>query len=52
MSNDKFKKIKDSNEYFCQFLENIGFQKQAGSSCPYGSDIKYKFVQEDQEEMI
>jgi len=27
MSNEKFKKIKDSNEYFCQFLEIIGFQK-------------------------
>jgi predicted RNA binding protein YcfA (HicA-like mRNA interferase family) len=48
MSNEKFKKIKDSNEYFCEFLEKLGFQKQAGS----GSDVKYKFILEKDNEPI
>ena len=43
MSNEKFKKIKDSNSYFLEFLESIGFTK-TGGMCPNGSDLKFKFV--------
>jgi len=43
MSNEKFKKIKDSNSYFVSFLESIGFTK-TGGMCPNGSDLKFKFV--------
>ncbi len=43
MSNEKFKKIKESNSYFLEFLEAIGFTK-TGGMCPNGSDLKFKFV--------
>lgn len=43
LSNEKFKKIKDENDYFIQFLLDIGFSKISGF-CPMGSDAKFKFM--------
>jgi hypothetical protein len=47
LTNDKFKRIKEGNEYFLQFLEDIGFTKQMGH-CPMGNDAKYKYVREEE----
>ena len=51
MSNEKFKKIKESNSYFLEFLEAIGFTK-TGGMCPNGSDLKFKFVQAEGEDKV
>ena len=50
LTNEKFKKIKDENEYFIAFLTDIGFTKISGF-CPMGNDAKFKYmVVEGQEE--
>ena len=49
IQNEKFKRIKDNNEYFIEFLGDIGFSKTDGQ-CPNGSDAKYKFIEVAQEE--
>jgi len=43
MQNGKFKQIKESNEYFTQFLHDIGFTKAEGKD-PEGNDAKYKYL--------
>ena len=42
MSNQKFSRIFKQNDYFVQFLLDIGFHKSHGT-CPEGTDAKYKF---------
>ena len=49
IQNEKFKRIKDNNEYFIEFLGDIGFSKTDGQ-CPNGSDAKYKFIDVSLEE--
>ena len=41
MTNERYRRIRDSNEYFLSFLENIGFTKVAGDQDPNGNDVKY-----------
>lgn len=43
MTNDKFRRIKQSNEYFVDFLLNIGFTKTDGK-CPQNNDGKFRFI--------
>jgi hypothetical protein len=45
LTNEKFKRIKDNNEYFIQYLTDVGFTKQDGY-CPMGNDAKYKYLTE------
>ena len=52
MSNEKFRKIKDSNSYFIQFLEEIGFTKASGGICPNGSDLKFKFIYSQEKDKV
>ena len=44
LSNEKFRRIKQSNEYFLTFLKDIGFTQTEGGKCPMGSDLKFKFI--------
>ena len=43
LTNEKFKKIKDENEYFITFLTDIGFTKISGF-CPKDNDAKFKYM--------
>lgn len=47
MTNERYRRIRDFNDYFLTFLSNIGFQKVSGGSDPTSNDIKYKFSHED-----
>lgn len=49
LANEKFKRIKQSNKNFLDFLAAIGFTKTEGR-CPVGSDAKYSFVQSEEPE--
>lgn len=46
MSNEKFKRIKQNNTYFIDFIQDIGFVQVEGGKCPMGSDLKFKFIPE------
>ena len=52
LSYEKFKKIRDSNDQFYQFLQAIGFSKTSPGSCPLGNDVKFKFLLEKDLEPI
>ena len=43
MANERYRRIRDSNEYFLSFLDNIGFSKISGGMCSKGFDLKYRF---------
>ena len=47
MTNEKFKRIKEANQHFTQFLLDIGFTKTEGN-CPMSNDAKYKYLIEDE----
>lgn len=43
MTNERYRRIRDFNEYFLNFLENIGFSKISGGTDPNSNDVKYRF---------
>ena len=45
LTNDRFKQIKEQNDYFIQFLLNIGFTKTEGQDPGY-NDAKFKYLSE------
>lgn len=44
LQNEKFRRIKQANPYFIDYIQDIGFTKTDGGKCPQGSDLKFKFV--------
>ena len=44
LQNEKFRRIKQANPYFLDFVKDIGFTQTEGGKCPQGSDLKFKFV--------
>ena len=44
MANQKFNRILKQNDYFSQFLLDIGFHKSHAGNCPDGTEAKYKFT--------
>mmetsp|Transcript_1772 Transcript_1772/g.2298 ORF Transcript_1772/g.2298 Transcript_1772/m.2298 type:complete len:89 (+) Transcript_1772:1105-1371(+) len=49
MQNQQFKVMKDNNEYFVQFLLDIGFSKIEGED-PQHADAKFKYVHQEEPE--
>lgn len=46
MMNERYRRIRDFNEYFLSFLENIGFVKISGGVDLSSNDVKYRFTNE------
>ena len=46
MTNERYRRIRDFNEYFLNFLENIGFSKISGGDDPNSNDVKFRFQHE------